>query len=72
MSVVNTQQTATMEPEDAPHSDVESTLLEELVAFARHERNDLAIRLLELNALHVEGELTDDEFAERRAELYAA
>jgi hypothetical protein len=48
-----------------------NTLLDELVAFTRDERNDLAIRLLELNALHVEGDISDEEFAEQRAELYA-
>jgi hypothetical protein len=51
-------------------TDTMVTLLDELVAFTREERNDLAIRLLELNALWVEGEITDDAFAERRAELY--
>ena len=53
------------------HTDEANTLLDELVAFARDERNDLAIRLLELNALHVEGDISDEEFAEQRAELYA-
>jgi hypothetical protein len=68
MAPVNTD-VATVEHD---HIDESGTLLEELVAFTRDERNDLAIRLLEINALHVEGEITDEEFAERRAELYAA
>jgi hypothetical protein len=71
MALVNTDET-TMEPQEALDAFGESSLLDELVAFTRDERNDLAIRLLELNALHVEGEITDDEFAERRAELYPA
>jgi hypothetical protein len=69
MAMVNE---TTIDSREALDASGEFTLLEELVAFTRDERNDLAIRLLELNALHVEGEITDDEFAERRAELYAA
>jgi hypothetical protein len=45
-------------------------LLDELAAFARDDRNDLAIRLLQYNALRAEGEITDDEYDERRAGLY--
>jgi hypothetical protein len=45
-------------------------LLDEVAAFTRDDRNDLAIRLLEINALRVEGEITDEEYAERRAGLY--
>ena len=73
MAPVKTDET-TIEHEyvEGVDTDAEFTLLDELVAFTRDERNDLAIRLLELNALHVEGEITDEEFAERRAELYAA
>jgi hypothetical protein len=71
MAMVNTDET-TIEHPEALDAAGESSLLEELVAFTRDERNDLAIRLLELNALHVEGEITDEEFADRRAELYAA
>lgn len=71
MAPVNTDET-TLEHEAVAEPATETTLLDELVAFTRDERNDLAIRLLELNALHVEGEISDEEFAERRAELYAA
>jgi transcription initiation factor IIE alpha subunit len=45
-------------------------LLYDLVAFAGDERNDLAMRLVEISALRAEGELTDEEYAERRAGLY--
>jgi hypothetical protein len=60
-------ETTTLERDETESTE---TLLDELIAFTRDERNDLAVRLLELNALHVEGEITDEEFAERRAELY--
>jgi hypothetical protein len=46
------------------------SLLDEIVAFTRDQRNDLASRLLQINALRVEGEITDEEFSERRAQLY--
>jgi hypothetical protein len=49
-----------------------ATLLDELVALTRAERNDLAIRLLEINALRVEGEITEEDFTARRAKLYAS
>jgi hypothetical protein len=45
--------------------------LEDLIAFTQEDRNDLAIRLVELNALRAEGEITEEEFVERRAELRA-
>jgi hypothetical protein len=45
-------------------------LIFELAAFTRDDRNDLAIRLLEFSALRAEGEITDEEYAERRAGLY--
>jgi len=58
-----------MAPTAAPTTN--DQLLEELLAFARQERNDLAIRLVELHALRAEGEITDEEFAIRRLGLYA-
>jgi hypothetical protein len=47
------------------------TLLDELAALTHADRNDLAIKLVEINALHDGGEITDEEYAERRAGLYA-
>jgi hypothetical protein len=58
-----------MAPNDRDPSD---SLLEELLALTSGDRADLAIRLVELNALHTEGEITTEQFAARRAELYAA
>jgi hypothetical protein len=47
------------------------SLLDELLALTSEDRTDLAIRLVELNALHTEGEITTEQFAARRAEIYA-
>ena len=52
--------------------DPSGSLLDELQALTSEDRADLAIRLVELNALHTEGEITTEQFAARRAELYAA
>jgi Short C-terminal domain len=54
----------------APANSQTNALLDELVAFTRDDRDDLAMRLLEFNALRAEGEITDEEFDERRAALY--
>lgn len=48
-----------------------SSLLDELAELARDDRNDLAVRLLQINALHDAGEITDEDFARRRAGIYA-
>ena len=58
-----------MRPEQARTT---KSLLDELAAFTRAERHDLAVRLVQINALRAEGEIDDEEFAARRAELYPA
>jgi len=49
----------------------DDALMDEILAFAQQDRNDLAIRLLEINAQRNDGELSDEEFDEARASLYA-
>jgi hypothetical protein len=48
-----------------------TTFLDDLTAFTLEDRTDLAIELVEINALWAEGEITEDEFATRRAALRA-
>ena len=49
----------------------DASFIEELLAFTHDDRNDLAVRLVELHALRAEREITDEEFADRRRKLYA-
>ena len=49
----------------------DASFLEELLAFTRDDRNDLAVRLVELHALRAENEITPEEFTARRHKLYA-
>jgi hypothetical protein len=67
-TVTTTQATTTTKATTA----TTTSLLNELVALTRAERNDLAVRLLEINALRVEGEITEEDFTTRRANLYSA
>jgi hypothetical protein len=47
------------------------SLLDELVTLSEQKRDDLAMRLLQINALLAVGEITDEEFTARRAAIFA-
>ena len=56
----------------AESSEDGDAFLDELVQMVRDEQRDLAIALVELNALRAEGSISDAEFADRKAALYPA